>query len=49
MEEIKINLLHKQLRLFNKLPIIENFNLQIHIDYNFESFNINATKLVLDY
>lgn len=49
MEEIKINLLHKQLCLFNKLGIIENFNLQIHVDYNFESFSISETKLVLDY
>lgn len=49
MEEIKINLLHKQLFLFNKLAIIENFNLQIHVDYNFESSSINETKLVLDY
>lgn len=45
----KKNLLHKQLNLSDKLSIIENFNLQIHVDYNFELFSKNETKLVIDY
>lgn len=46
---MEINLLFKKIKLFYVISIIDNFNLKIHVDYNFESSNINETKLVIDY
>lgn len=46
---MEIKLFGKQLKIFHVISIIENLNFKINVDYNFESFSINETKLFLNY
>lgn len=47
---MKSRLINNNLIVIDKNnTIVDDLNLRIHIDYNFETFDIYETKLVLDY